>query len=288
METAKRKHKLFDRPFLGGLVALVIALIFVSNLSFIPALGLEVIRGLYPEAAIPAELVSNVNYVGFILASLVCLLILRQWFRKDGFQGCFNRPGFRNREVWMFVLGGLLLDVVDTTAHAVSTGTVLMMPSIATVLISLQAGVNEETIYRAVPVSIMMKNNPSRKRMWAAALITAAVFGLVHMGNVGAGAALTGAIVQSVNALCMGLFLAAIYLRSGNILLTMVFHTLHDVIALTDPAQVTGVFTTASFGASDLVVFAAVAAAYAAAGIYMLRKSKWEEIQATWANIWAE
>lgn len=288
METAKRKHKLFDHPFLGGLVALIIAFIIVSNLSFIPALCFEAYRGLFPEAAIPAELVSNVNNVGFILASFVCLLVLRLWLRKDGFKGCFPRTGLRNKEAWLFVLCGLLLDVILTFGNDIFTRTVPVMPTISTLLISLQAGVHEETIYRAVPVSIMMKNHPSRKRMWAAALITAAVFGFVHMGNVGAGAALTGAIVQSVNALCMGLFFAAIYLRSGNILLTMVFHTLHDVIALTDPAQVTGVFTTASFSAFDFVFLGSIAAVYAAAGIFLLRKSKWEEIQATWANIWAE
>lgn len=288
METAKPKHKLFDRPFLGGLVALIIAFIFISNLSFIPVLCIEVIRGVFPDVAIPAELASNVNYVGFILASLVCLLILRQWFRKDGFQGCFPRAGLRNKEAWLFVLFGLLLDVILTFGSYIATNTVPVMPTIGTLLISLQAGVNEETIYRAIPVSIMMKNHPSRKRMWAAALISAAVFGLVHMSNVGAGAALVGAIVQSVNAMCLGLFFVAIYLRSGNILLTMVFHALHDVIALTDPAQVTGVFTTSSFSASDLAILAAIAAVYAAAGIFLLRKSKWEEIQATWANIWAE
>ena len=288
METTKHKHKLFDRPFLGGLVAIVIAFIIISNLSFIPVLCIEVIRGLFPEVSISAELDNNVKYIGFILASLVCLLLFRLWFHKDGSKGCFPRAGLRNKEAWLFVLCGLLMDVILTFGDYAFTKTIPVMPTVSTVLISLQAGVNEETIYRAVPVSIMMKNNPSRRRMWAAALITALVFGLVHMGNVVAGASLNGAVVQSANALCMGLFFAAVYLRSGNILLTIVFHTLHDVIALTDPAQVTGVFTKASFSAFSLILPAAIAAAYAAAAVFLLRKSKWDEIQATWANIWAE
>lgn len=288
MEKAKPKHKLFDRPFLGGLAAMIIAWLFVTNLSLIPALCLDVLQELFSEAVISEALVSNATYVGFILASLICLLLFRQWFRKDGYQGCFPRVGLRNREAWLFVLCAVALDVILTVGNDVLTKTVPLMPTVTTLLISLQAGVHEETIFRAIPVSIMMKNNPSRKRMWAAALVTAVVFGLVHMGNVGAGAALLGAGLQSVNALCLGLFMAAIYLRSGNILLTMMFHTLHDVIALTNPEQVTGVFTKVSFSVLDVAVVAAVAAVYAAAGIYLLRKSKWEEIQATWANIWAE
>lgn len=288
METAKRRHKLFDRPFLGGMAALVITWIFISNLSVIPALCIEVIRGLYPEASVTEELVRQVNCIGAVLASLICLLIFRLWFRRDGYKGCFPRAGVRNKEAWIAVLGGVLLDVVITAVNAVLTGTVPVMPTVTTVLISLQAGINEEAIFRAVPASVMMKNQPSRRRMWAAVIITSAVFGLVHMGNVGAGAALSGAIVQSLNAVCQGLFLAAIFLRSGSIMLPMVFHTLHDVIALTDPSQVTGVYTAASFSTLDLVILAAIAAAYAAAGIFLLRRSRWEEIKAVWADIWAE
>lgn len=288
METTKRKHKLFDHPFLGGLVAIIIAQLVIANLSFILPLCLEFIRGVFPEAAISDTLADNVKYLGFILAALLYLLIHRLWFRKDGFKGCFPRNGLQNKEAWMFVLAGLLLDVVTTGVSYALTKTVPVVPSISALLIAFQAGISEETIFRAVPVSIMMKNNPSRKRMWIAVIITSAVFGLVHMSNIVAGAALSGAIVQSVNAACMGLFFVAIYLRSGNILLTMVFHSLHDVIAMTDPAQTTGVFTTSSFSTLDLVFLAVIAATYAAAGIFLLRKSKWAEIQATWANIWAE
>lgn len=287
MEKAKRKHILYDRPFLGGLIALFLSLFFITNFGAIPELCLEIYQDLFPEAAMSAEMASLIHNVGnvvTILFALVCLLIHRRWFRRDGYQGCFTRPGFRNREAWLFVLCGVLMDIVLTVCYAVRTGTVPVMPTITTMLISLRAGVFEETVFRGIPVSIMMKNRPGRGRMWAAALITAAVFGLIHMGNMSAGAALNGAIVQSVNALCLGLFLAAIYLRSGNILLTMVFHTLHDVIALTDPDQVTGVYTTTSFSTFDLAILAAAAAAFAAAGIYLLRKSKWEEIKSNFTK----
>lgn len=288
METAKRKHMLFDHPYLGGMVAVIIAWLVIANLSVIPALGVEVFQGVFPGVSVPAALVENVNAVCFMLSAFICLLLFRLWFRRDGFKGCFSGAGLRNREAWMFVLCGLLLDVVVTAVSYVFTKTVPVVPAVPALLVAFQAGIGEETIFRAVPAAIMMKNNPSRKRMWAAVIITSAVFGLVHMGNITAGAALNGAIVQSVNAACMGLFFAAVYLRSGNILLTMVFHALHDVIAVTDPAQATGVFTTSSFSTLDLLLLGAIAAAYAAAGIFLLRKSKWDEIKATWANTWAE
>lgn len=288
METTKRRHKLFDHPFLGGVIALIIAQLFIANLSIYPIAILDFMRDLNPEITTPTWLLTNVTYVAFIVASFLYLLIHKWWFRKDGFKGSFPRNGLRNKEAWMFVLCGLVLDVVTTAISYAISKTMPVVPSVSGLLIAFQAGINEETIFRAVPVSIMMKNNPSRKRMWTAAVVTAAVFGLIHMSNIVAGAALSGAIVQSVNAVCMGLFFAAIYLRSGNILLTMMFHALHDVIAVTDPAQTTGVFTASSFSAFDLVFMGAIAGAYVCAAIYLLRKSKWEEIKATWANIWAE
>lgn len=291
METAKRKHKLYDHPFLGGLVALIIAHLFISNFTVFPMLCADIAKDMLGGAEVPAEMAAafqNVGDILTILAAFFCLLVHRLWFRKDGYKGCFNRSGFRNKEAWLFVLGGVVLDVVVTASSYAVKGTVPVIPTVTTLLIAFRAGAFEETVFRGIPVAIMMKNKPSRKRMWAVVIVTAAVFGLVHMGNIGAGAALSGAIVQSVNAFCLGLFLVAIYLRTGNIMLTMVSHALHDVVALTDPEQVTGVFTTSSFSASELMILAAIAAAYAAAGIYMLRKSKWEEIQTTWANIWAE
>lgn len=97
------------------------------------------------------------------------------------------------------------MDVVLTAGNAIITGVMPVMPTVTTVLLSCEAGICEETAFRAIPVSIMMKNSPSRRRMWTGVLIASAVFGLVHMGNVGAGAAFFGAIVQSVNAACLGL-----------------------------------------------------------------------------------
>lgn len=55
-----------------------------------------------------------------------------------------------------------------------------------------------------------------------------------------------------------------------------------------DPAQATGVVTQATYSTLDLTVLAAVAAAYAGAGIYLLRESKWEEVKATREDIWNE
>ncbi len=292
MEKEKRKHILFDHPFIGGLVAMLLIFYVITSVGVIPELGLVVLKDLSTDNTVSdktTSLIHNASDILTVIAALICLLVQKLWFRKDGYKGSYSRPGLKNKESWLFVLFALLIDVIVTAANAIFAGIMPVMPTITALLISLRAGVSEEAIYRGVSIPIMMKNSPSRKRMWIAAIVTSFLFGFIHMANAGSEeVVLVAALIQSVSAACFGLLFVAIYLRSGNILIPMLLHTLHDVISLMDPAQATGLYTTSSFSALDFVIQGGIAALYVVAGVIMLRKSKWEEIKATWANIWAE
>lgn len=292
MEKEKRKHLLFDHPFLGGLVAMFIIFYVITTMGIIPELGLEVIKGLTSDGTVSDKTDSLIHGAGEIMtvvAALICLLVHNLWFRKDGYKGTFLRSGLKHKESWLFVLFALLIDVIITAINAVHAGIMPVMPTVTVLLLALRAGVSEEAIYRGASTALMMKNNPSYKRMWVAVIVTSFIFGFIHMANAGSeNVVLVAAFIQSVNALCFGLLFAAIYLRSGNILLSMALHMLHDVISMMDPSQATGLYTTSSFSAKDFVIQGGIAALYVVAAIIMLRKSKWEEIKSTWANIWAE
>lgn len=294
MENMKQKNSLFDRPFLSGVAAIVIAVFLIPALGHIPEFVVKGIQELQPEAAASADLAATGKLGSSILTiifSFVVLLVLRLRFRKNGFQGCFSRTGFRNKEAWLFVLGGLLLDIVVsivTAAAFLPKGTGLVLPTITTVLLSFEAGIYEETSYRGIPVFIMMKNAPSRGRMWMVIVITSVMFGLIHMVNLISGAAPAAAAVQTVYALSIGFLLGAIYMRTGNILLTMVYHSVHDVISMMNPTQVTGVMLQTSYSIPELALTAGECVLFIAAALFLLRKSKWEEIRKTWADIWGE
>ena len=64
-----------------------------------------------------------------------------------------------------------------------------------------------------------------------AALISAAVFGIIHMANVLSGADVLKTVLQSANAFSSGLADALIYMTTGNIWVNFAIHTLHDFIA---------------------------------------------------------
>lgn len=71
----------------------------------------------------------------------------------------------------------------------------------------------------------------SPKRILPAALISAAVFGVIHMTNALSGADLLKTVLQSVNAFSSGIADALIYMVTGNIWVNFAIHTLHDIIA---------------------------------------------------------
>lgn len=77
------------------------------------------------------------------------------------------------------------------------------------------------------------------------------------------------------------MFWGAIYLRTGSILITIVFHFLYDVfsnmLVLPDPIQT-----------SNIVFLILVQLLPIVLTIVIMRKSKLEEIKKTWANIWNE
>ena len=59
-------------------------------------------------------------------------------------------------------------------------------------------------------------------------VVTGFCFGIMHMQNVFVGQSLVETAFQSLNAACMGMLFAAVYLRGGNIWALMLIHAFID------------------------------------------------------------
>lgn len=294
MEKTKRRHILYDHPYVGALVAGLLTFFWASSVGVTPAVGLGVFEELTGEVLLPAEFLGTTGVITTFaigLSALLCLLIHRLWFRRDGYKGCFTRTTASSKEAKRFVFVLLMIHIISFILERLvddTAGPRFVLPTLQSLAVSFCAGTYEETTFRAIPVSIMMKNNPSRGRMLSSVILTSIVFGIVHMINVSAGAAVSTAIYQSFGAMCIGAFLGAVYIRTGNIFITMVYHFLHDVISMMDPQSSTGVMTQTAFSAFTLVLDGIFYVVCIAGAIYLLRKSKWEQIKSRWAYIWAE
>jgi uncharacterized protein len=131
----------------------------------------------------------------------------------------FNRPR-PWRSLWLLWLPGLYLVLFYGAGIAVGLPPV---PAMALLFINtILVGVSEELAFRGV----LLRGLMSRLGMWPSVLISSAVFGSVHVLNVLATGSLIGAIAQAVAATMSGVFFAALVIRTGSILPSIVLHVL--------------------------------------------------------------
>ena len=94
-------------------------------------------------------------------------------------------------------------------------------------------GVREECIYRATIQNILAKKHAnSVKGIWITVIIGAIIFGLTHVTNIFFGMDPLAVLAQVVSVIFVGLLFGAVYLRSGNIWVLILIHTLTDVASL--------------------------------------------------------
>ena len=116
------------------------------------------------------------------------------------------------------------------------------------------------------------------------ALVTSVVFGLSHLGNARGGNAI--GVVQAVASIGSGLFYAAVFLRSGSICVPVLMHALYDwMYFVTNPALQNGEM--AGMGVTAAVIISCVVdLSMSAAGLWLIRPTVREKIEAVWQNKW--
>lgn len=119
-------------------------------------------------------------------------------------------------------------------------------------------------------------------RVWRAVLISGLLFGLMHALNF-LSANPTGVIVQMISAALVGMLIAAIYCRSGNIWVVAAIHAFNDIAAgfptlvLRGDGGISGII--GSYGLMHLLTLLP----YGIALLFLLRRSKMGEIAENFA-----
>lgn len=281
MEKSK-KRLLIDHPYIGSIVMTMVLFLGIPRLARVLGTKLNAASGLDPQLSM---------LLSVIAVTLLILLIYRLWLRKENFSGVLSVTGGGMKEACGMAAIVFAIDVICIIAIvALGYGGLdkLVIPGVAAFLASLCAGIFEETAFRAISLSILMKNRPTNRRIILAVIITSVIFGGAHMINISAGAKVSIAMYQSFQAMIIGALFTAFYLRTGSIVLPMVFHFLHDMAATMIPAQSTGVMLQQTVETSTLIMDIVIMASEIAATIYLLRPGKMEEIRETWRNKWSE
>lgn len=271
-------HAFLDRhsSVTGAVVLMLISygLMYVYSLAIGLILGL-LLAGSYPKPS------KNVLTIILSLSSFLLLKSFRKWYDHEyegSMKGGCIRLGFGlNVTGYAF----LILELAWILAAKE-----FRPPPFASFAISLNAGLVEETIFRAIPVSYMMRFCKDEKRIPAAAVVSAIAFGLFHLLNIIEGATVGGTINQIIFSFGLGLFHAAVFLRCGNIVPCFFLHTMIDLVGLTNSRiPETGLMvsnpTLFNYQLSALLMIV-----FSTAGFYLMRPSKRGQIITIWGEKW--
>lgn len=264
-----RKHSVLSKPILAGILLILWGVFLYQGIGGIPVA------------------LKNAPIWCYLIPTAFGVLgygIHRFWFRGE-FKGNCNRNCFQDKDVRNAFI---LVAAVDVVMCCVSLAVYGVEFSMKGLLIALMAGVCEELVYRSLPVSVMMRDWMSEKRIPVIAVFTSVVFGLIHFGNISAGSSFLITGYQAVCAACIGVFFAAVYLRTGNILLTIVFHTVHDMLCLLAKGSMDlgGAMSDAYMNPLEITTGTILAVLTLAAGLYLMRKSVRPQIVALWKERW--
>ena len=265
-EVKSRKHILCEKaPLVAMFLAAVFALLFLS------------IPGLIGLSEVAGNLASSVLAVLFMIA-------YTKWFAPE-FKGVFktSRLATGLAFVWLAFafkfFGAYFVTLADSGFY--------FKPTVAALAMAIAAGFYEETIFRGVTVPIGMRYFKSEKRVGILVLISSLVFGLMHIGNIVNGASIQMGIAQGIATIFAGIFLIAVYLRTGNILIPIFMHGIYDYMCfVVDPTLENGIM--ANDKAASALVFAVLVDVIAGIwGLYLLRPAKRAEIHAIWNDKWS-
>lgn len=143
-----------------------------------------------------------------------------------------SAPGAPKWAMWLVALAmmGFILNMVVGTNWSAITLTHLLMLLASGILV----GFNEETINRGVTVTGFRGSGWSETRV---ALLSAVLFGAMHVPNAMFGVPLAATVVQGVFAFFMGCGFYVLRRVSGSIFVCMAFHGLWDFSTFSSQAS---------------------------------------------------
>lgn len=210
----------------GILAALILGLAAIAVLF---ALELLLLRGFGLNASSTAFILADAA-LRFGLGIFVLFLLLRLEITKN--------PGFRAKGLgkslllaWPFFLlfaGILVFSLISAglTGRSVGPGWVLTQ-----IVFMASVGFFEELVFRAGVVNLIRNQlGGSRSALVKTAVMAAVIFSLAHCLNLIGHADLTYTLSQVITNFGMGLFLNTLYLRTGNLIGPMIFHTVNDIV----------------------------------------------------------
>ena len=212
----ERQHKLSDKlPVLAAIIFCIIGMIGTQVGTLIISTVLHIVIPFFPK---------NTNPVVVIIFGALALILYKLWYKPE-YTGSVVYSEYR--KVWFLIAGYVLFLAVEAIELVIKHETYKL--TMNGFCMAIFAGVLEETVFRGLMIPVMMRK---KKNIAVALFVSSGVFGLVHGANAFVGADPGYTLLQVGSSFLVGIVMGGLYLISGNVLIPMTFHVLHDILAI--------------------------------------------------------
>ena len=218
-----------------------------------------------------SELAGTV-YIVIVLAVLGYLGVFKE--KGDGFLRGFYTAGFMIGYCGYVFVAQLYVKSMGGEGELQSFGWILVFA-----LTMFLVGLNEELVMRGAVLHLFLdKFQKTKAGVLLSIILSSAIFGAAHLFNIVSGVSVMSAVSQAAQATLLGILFAAIYLRCGNLWITIIAHAVMDFAALVPSGL---------FGIGDLIDginqiswlnFVVTLPLFLIPSVILLRPSKLEEI----------
>ncbi|HIW31678.1 MAG TPA: CPBP family intramembrane metalloprotease [Candidatus Paenibacillus intestinavium] len=175
-------------------------------------------------------------FFGFIpitLFLLIYLTIKKQWNRYY-----FNSLSKLSKRQWIEYIPLLLILIVLLIANNGFQSAPFSFFAYMLLSQIFLVGFVEETLFRGIMLRILMPRGKT-----VAIVSSSVLFGITHALQALSGQSLEDTILQIVYAFILGFVLAILVVRNGSIILTILFHGLHNFLNFTGNTPSTNLYT---------------------------------------------
>ncbi|MCR5060474.1 MAG: CPBP family intramembrane metalloprotease [Saccharofermentans sp.] len=280
----RKKYAVLDHPIIGYFLLAIFGYI----MSSIGTIGDTIIGFLIPGYLTYTEVngrqIPSGAGVCVAVVTVGAVIIFYVWF-KPYFKGMLKKKALLTG--LLMLLPFLLFHYAGSVVSWFEWGTTTAWGVVIAFLRAFAPGFGEEITYRGLGVANYMRTIKDEKGIYVIFFLSSAVFGAVHLANSFSGAPLGVSVIQAVYAMGVGMALCAVYLRTGNLLPTIIGHLTVDFMEFirNDLSASGGVMQ--GMGIGDWITIAAGAFA-AGWGIFLIRKKYHSDIMALWAEKWSQ
>ena len=276
-KTKKRSHPLAEK-------APIVILLFGGLVMFVLISILGTIISAILKQFISFRDYESIDLLCTVFAALLVLAFHKFWYRPD-YKGAFRNWVSVSTMLKLSAVGFVYIVIIFILSVIDNHG-VYFRPTFRMMCMALSAGVVEETAMRVIPVSIGMRYLKSNNRIMLACVISSVIFGLMHAANLAAGATVPMTVIQVIATGFTGLYLCALYQRTGSILPAMLWHTVNDFVNFACiPSIADGVMNGAVTW--SLFVDLGCTVLMGLFGLWVIRRENREKILTIWAKIWS-